>query len=78
MMMKADGFDAACIGVGSRCGAEEVLVYDIDKAVEILMKRDGMDVISAYEYIEFNCVGAYVGEQTPIWVRPLDGELDAG
>lgn len=75
-IMKADGFDDACIGVGSRCGSEDVLVYDIDKAVAILMKRDGMNVIDAYEYIEVNCVGSYVGDTTPIWVRPLDGELD--
>jgi hypothetical protein len=37
----------------------------------VLMTRDGMDYDEASEYIDFNCVGAYVGEQTPIIVRSL-------
>jgi hypothetical protein len=31
------------------------------------------DPIDADEYFEFNVVGAWVGESTPIFVEPLNG-----
>ena len=65
----ADGFDEAIIGydaVGFR------VVYDYDKCSEILMKRDGGTKDDAHEHMEFNVVGAYVGEFTPIFVHRLD------
>jgi hypothetical protein len=65
----ADGFDEAIIGydaVGFR------VVYDYDKCSEILMKRDGGTKHDAHEHMEFNVVGAYVGEFTPIFVHRLD------
>ena len=37
--------------------------------LKIFMKRDNMDYETAHEHMEFNVVGAYVGEQTPIFVR---------
>ena len=37
------------------------------------MFRDGMNYDDAEEYIEFNCIGAYIGEQTPIIVFDVDG-----
>lgn len=71
-MMKADGLDEAIIGIGSRCGSSDVLVYDASKVVEILMRRDGMTRDDAMEFFSFNIEGAYVGEQTPIWVWPKE------
>ena len=65
----ADGFDEAIIGydaVGFR------VVYDYDKCSEILMKRDGGTIHDAHEYMEFNVVGAYVGDFTPIFIHRLD------
>ena len=41
-MLKADGLDAAIIGVGHRCGDPSVIIYDIDLAIKIVQK-------------EFNC-----------------------
>jgi hypothetical protein len=32
------------------------------------MERDGMDVMEAVEYMDFNVLGAYAGEKTPIFV----------
>lgn len=60
--LKADGFDAACIGV------EEIdmrLIYSVTKCLEILM--EDMSEEDAMEYFTFNVSGAYVGEKTPIW-----------
>jgi hypothetical protein len=73
-MLKADGFDAALIGVASRCGQPDVLAYDANKCAEILQKRDGMDTGEAWEFLEFNTFSAYVGKGTPVFIRPLTAE----
>ena len=72
-MLKADGFDEAIIGVGRRCGQPTIVVYDAEKCREILQKRMEGDPIDADEYFEFNVVGAWMGENTPIFVEPLNG-----
>ena len=78
-MLKAKGLDEAIIGVGSRCGQKDVLVYDVEKVIEILMTRDGMTYEEAEEFFNFNIGGGWHGEETPMWVRPcgiddLEGE----
>jgi len=70
-MMRALGLDDAIIGVGQRCGDVNVIVYDSQKIVDILVERDGMDREEAWEYFEFNILGAYVGESTPMYLLPL-------
>ena len=60
-----DDCDAAIIGVGVRCGSEPVVVYDYDLLVKCF-ETAGMDPDDAAEYVDFNLVGAYVGERTPI------------
>ena len=67
----ADGFEDALIGMARRCGQPALAVYDYDKAIKILMERDEMEMDEAIEFLEFNTVGAWVGENTPIFlVRP--------
>ena len=66
-----DGFDEACIGYSQRMNEPLLAVYSYEKMVEVLMTRDGMDDEMAMEYIDFNCVGAYMGETTPIIVMPF-------
>ena len=70
-MLLADGFDAAFIGSGERCGQPTLAVYDRDKCIEILQGQ-GMSYDEAQEYFDFNVVGAWVGEQTPIFVDVSD------
>lgn len=69
--LKADGFDEAVIGLGRRCGQLDLVVYDADKILEILMTRDGMTLEDAREHYEFNIVGAWMGKGTPIFVEPM-------
>jgi hypothetical protein len=64
-----DGFDEALIGFGQRCGMGPVAVYDYEKMVEILM--EDMTVDEAHEYLEYNVLGAYIGEYTPIIVNVM-------
>lgn len=73
-MLKADGFDEALIGLGRRCSQEDVLVYDFDKAVKILVDRDKMAVDEAMEFLEYNTLGAWVGEETPMFVFSMTME----
>jgi hypothetical protein len=62
-ILKADGFDDAVIGIDTDSMR---LIYSIQKCIEVL-KEEGMDEIDAVEYFEYNVLGAYVGEKTPIW-----------
>lgn len=62
-------FDEAIIGVAERIGQEPVVAYDTTKLVEILSRS--MSVDEAYEYFEFNILGAYVGEKTPMFVTTM-------
>jgi hypothetical protein len=67
-----DGFDEACIGFSQRINEPMLAVYSYDMMLDLLMDRDGMELDVAEEYIEYNCVGAWIGEQTPIIVRSLN------
>lgn len=67
----ADGFEEALIGMGRQFN-QDLAVYDFDKCVEILMKRDGMDYHDACEFMEYNVVGAWVGPATPVFVEIND------
>jgi hypothetical protein len=67
-LLLADGFEDAFIGVVhvfTREGREPRALYDLEKCVRILKKRDGMTEEDAWECLEFNTLGAYVGERTP-------------
>jgi hypothetical protein len=68
-----DGFDDAFIGVGERCGQEPLPIYSWEKMVEVLIARDGMDYEDAVEFISYNCLGAWLGEKTPIIMLPVEG-----
>lgn len=65
-ILKADGFDDAVIGIELSSGR---LVYDTDKMVHILMNDEEMTEEDALEYLDYNVINAYVGEQTPIYIK---------
>jgi len=67
--LQADGFDEAIIGVVfDKVTATTRLAYSIFKCIRILVGRDNMTEEEAIEYFDFNVQGAYMGENTPIWV----------
>lgn len=68
----ADGFDEALIGFSQRMNEPMLAVYAYEKMVQILMDNDDLSYDDAVEYVDFNVVGAWVGEQTPIIVMPID------
>lgn len=62
----ANGFEKALIGFGHRHN-QQVAIYDYWECVHILMKRDKMTEEDAIEHMEYNVIGSYVGEYTPIF-----------
>jgi hypothetical protein len=66
-IVTADGFDSCIMGIANRFGMEPVVAYDYDKCIALL-SRDGMTEEEAIEFFEFNTLGAWVGEGTPIFV----------
>ena len=69
--MTADGFDDCIIGVAERCSKQPLCVYDRDKIIDKLMSDD-MIYEEAVEYFEFNILGAWVGEGTPLFLTRLE------
>jgi hypothetical protein len=67
-LLTIDGFDEAVIGVVERAGLLAVC-YDRNKIISILM-RD-MNQEEAWEYYEFNILGAYMGESTPVYLDTM-------
>ena len=67
----ADGFDDAVIGIDL---ASMRVVYSVERCIEILI-REGMDVEDAIEHFDYNVSGAYVGDQTPIFIHTFDSNI---
>ncbi len=61
-----DDLDEAVIGITD----DGKVVYDIDKMVDIFSKD--MSTEDAIEWIDFNILGAYVGEHTPIHIHKIN------
>jgi hypothetical protein len=61
-----DGYDKAVLGLTDN----GQLVYSKEIMAEILMETDPeMTEEDAWEYLEFNCFSAYVGDQTPLFIN---------
>jgi len=64
----ADGFEDAFIGVVTGMQRAPVACYDRARCITVLTTRDGMTTEDAEEYFAFNVEGAWVGEQTPVFL----------
>ena len=70
-LVKANGLEDAIIGVGSRMNMPDVLIYSYNKCVKIFMEKEGWTHEEAIEWMDFNVVGAWVGEGTPIFLYEI-------
>ena len=69
-LLKADGFDDAILGISMRADRTPVIAYNYWACVEILMEGDGgMSMDDAVEYLDYNVLGSWVGENTPTFVE---------
>ena len=67
--MFADGLDDAIIGTAKLWNGPRLVVYSVDRCLDVFVKRDKMTPEEAREYFDFNVAGAYMGELTPLWVE---------
>ena len=65
-MLLAEGLEKAFLGTGRQFN-KEIAVYNYNKCIEILAEDMGYE--DAVEYFEYNVVGAYVVEETPIFLE---------
>lgn len=75
-LLKFDGFDGAIIGVCVTWHGNmlvERIVYN-GKAILDQLVADGMSEEEASEHIDFNMLGAYVGESTPAIMWPATAQ----
>lgn len=63
----ADGFNEAIIGVEYISGR---VIYDIDIMIQTLINEE-MSYEDAIEHLEYNVLGSYVGENTPIYINQI-------
>lgn len=77
-----DGFDDAIIGMAERIHLGPVVAYDVEKMIEILMKdmevkpedieegqtEESVKYSMAFEYFDYNIIGAWMGEFTPVFI----------
>jgi hypothetical protein len=65
-------FDEAILGIAERFGMAPVVAYDRSRVIDIYA-RD-MPREDAEEFFEFNTVGGWLGETTPVFIdtRPAE------
>jgi len=64
-----DGFEKALVNIAYRVGMQPVACYDMRKCIEILMKNNKISYEEAVEYFEYNTMGLWAGESTPIFIN---------
>ena len=67
-ILLADGLENAFIAIG-RQFTHPVAIYSYRKTIKILMRDHGMDREEAIEYFDYNIAGAFVGDQTPVFLQ---------
>jgi len=66
-----DGFDDAIIGLAERINLGPVVAYNTEKMIDIMVERDGMTYEDAIEYFDYNILGAWMGEYTPVFIQTI-------
>ena len=69
-MLLADVYEKAFIGTTiSAFSRKQVALYDYDKCIMILMNDNEWSEEDALEWFNFNTIGSWVGDDTPIFVN---------
>lgn len=66
-ILLADGLESAFMGIG-RQFTHPVAIYSYKKSLKCL-KGMGMTDEDAEEYFQFNIAGAFIGDQTPVFLQ---------
>jgi len=71
------GFEDCIVGVAEKFGGPPVAVLDLEKILSKL-RKEGMTYEKAIEYFEYNILGSYVGEQTPVYMHVPNFKTNQG
>jgi hypothetical protein len=63
-----DGFDEAIIGMAERINLGPVVAYSVSKIIDIMVERDGMSYEEAIDFYDYNILGSWMGENTPVFI----------
>jgi len=74
--LKVDGYDEAIIGLGRKFN-QNFYIYDEKKIIKQLIEKDGLTEEDANEHFNYNILGSYVGEGTPIFMMDVYSDCDA-
>jgi hypothetical protein len=66
-------YDHCMVGIGYRFNAVPLAVYDIERVLQVL-EKDGMTEEEAIEWYEYNIIGGWVGDGTPIFINLFQEE----
>jgi len=66
-------YNKCIVGLVERAGSAPRVCYDVNKVIKCLTDG-GMTEGEAYEFFDYNMIGAYMGEHTPIFLWPFEVE----
>lgn len=69
-----EDYDPCIVGVGRRFN-DTVLIYSI-RAILDMHVRQGMEYDEAQEHFEYNTIGGWYGDKTPIFLHDIDLDND--
>ena len=67
--LMADGFEKAFLGIYRRFSHPPLAAYSYEECIQVLMERDKMPYEGAVEFFDFNVIGSWMGEGTPVFVQ---------
>jgi len=67
LFLTEDFYDEALVGYAQGCGRETVAVYDMQVCIQVLIE-EGATEEEAMEHFDYNVMGSYVGQRTPIFI----------
>ena len=68
LMEPRSDYDECILGIGGRFHDGPLAIYSVERILAVLMRDDEMDEEGAQEFFEFNIIGGWLGEGTPIFV----------
>ena len=68
-------FEPAIVGIAHRYGMPAIVAYDYDKVISIFARDMGYE--DAIEHFDFNVIGAWLGEGTPIFIEVFGSDCDS-
>ena len=65
-------YDPALVAIGYRFNSGPMLVYDIQRILQMHM-NEGLSYHEAQEFFDYNTLGAWMGEGTPMFINSDPG-----